>query len=88
VNESYPTGAFRALLKAADTVSFYQVLEQSCRQLQYSSRIENSVKLKAQEDQNRAERHSDLAKRLPAQGIAIVGISALGMLLFRRKELN
>ena len=88
VDESYPTGAFRALLKAADTVSFYQVLEQSCRQLQYSSRIENSVKLKAQEDQNRAERHSDLAKRLPAQCIAIVGISALGMLLFRRKELN
>ena len=88
VNESYPTGAFRALLKAADTVSFYQVLEQSCRQLQYSSRIESSVKLKAQEDQNRAERHSDLAKRLPAQCIAIVGISALSMLLFRRKELS
>ena len=88
VNESYSTGAFHALLNAADTVSFYQVLEQSCRQLQYSSRIESSVKLKAQEDQNRAERHSDLAKRLPAQCIAIVGISALGMLLFRRKELS
>ncbi len=87
-NQDYPGKKICTLLTAADLCNPMSVFAQSCKQFDYKPRYELSNTDFRPSHVGTPEDANNLLRHFPAQGIATVIFSALGMLLFRRKELS